>query len=71
MLRSSKFKSLEESSNRLEAKSVPIWRIDLYHLCHGRWVLIFRSVILWGAWVAQSVKCPSLDFGSGHDLMVS
>ena len=23
------------------------------------------------AWVAQSVKCPTLDFGSDHDLMVS
>ena len=26
---------------------------------------IFRD-----AWVAQSVKCPTLDVGSGHDLMV-
>ena len=23
-----------------------------------------------GAWVAQSVERPTLDFGSGHDLMV-
>ena len=23
-----------------------------------------------GAWVAQSVRCPTLDFGSGHDLKV-
>jgi len=23
-----------------------------------------------GAWVAQSVKCPTLDFRSGHDLRV-
>ena len=23
-----------------------------------------------GAWVAESVKCPTLDFGSGHDLKV-
>ena len=23
-----------------------------------------------GAWVARSVKCPTLDFGSGHDLIV-
>ena len=23
-----------------------------------------------GAWVAQSVKRPTLDFGSGHDLVV-
>ena len=25
----------------------------------------------WGAWVAQIVKCSTLGFGSGHDLMVS
>ena len=24
----------------------------------------------WGTWVAQSVKCLTLDFGSGHDLTV-
>ena len=24
----------------------------------------------WGAWVAQLVKRPTLDFGSGHDLVV-
>ena len=24
----------------------------------------------WDAWVAQSVKHPTLGFGSGHDLMV-
>ena len=23
-----------------------------------------------GVWVAQSVECPALDFGSGHDLTV-
>ena len=28
---------------------------------NGRWV---------GAWVAQSTKRPTLDFGSGHDLRV-
>ena len=26
--------------------------------------------LLWGAWVAQLVKHPTLDFGSGHDLIV-
>ena len=25
---------------------------------------------LWGTWVAQSVKHPTLNFGSGHDLRV-
>ena len=24
----------------------------------------------WGAWLAQSVKCLTLDFGSDHDLRV-
>ena len=24
---------------------------------------------IWGTWVAQSVKCLTLGFGSGHDLM--
>ena len=24
----------------------------------------------WGAWVTQSVKCLTLNFGSGHDLAV-
>ena len=29
------------------------------------------QIIRWrGAWVAQSVKCPSLGFSSGHDLTV-
>ena len=26
--------------------------------------------ISWGTWVAQLVKHPTLDFGSGHDLRV-
>ena len=25
---------------------------------------------LWGAWVVQSVKCLTLNFGLGHDLRV-
>ena len=29
---------------------------------------VFKRVV--GAWVAQSVKCPTLDFGSGRDLAV-
>ena len=24
----------------------------------------------WGAWMAQLIKCPTLNFGSGHDLTV-
>ena len=26
--------------------------------------------VSWGAWVAQSVKCQTLDFSPGHDLLV-
>ena len=30
----------------------------------------FKTEGVWGAWVAQSVKCLILDVGSGHDLIV-
>ena len=26
--------------------------------------------MVWGAWVAQSAECPTLDFSSGHDLTI-
>ena len=29
-----------------------------------------QSPLLLGAWVAQSVEPPTLDFGSGHDLSI-
>ena len=29
-----------------------------------------EKAVVWGAWVAQSVKPPPLDFSSGHDLTV-
>ena len=32
----------------------------------GDWL----SQLRWGAWEAQLVKCPTPDFGSGHDLTV-
>ena len=32
--------------------------------------MVKENVILRGAWVAQLVKCLTLDFGSDHDLMV-
>ena len=32
--------------------------------------IFFLNKIFRGAWVAQSVKCPTLDLGSGHDLTV-
>ena len=31
----------------------------------------FKITYYGGAWVAQSVKCPILDFSSGHNLMIS
>ena len=30
----------------------------------------FKVFCFWGAWVAHLVKWPTLDLGSGHDLMV-
>ena len=33
-------------------------------------IQVLKSDTSWGAWVAQSVKRPTLDFGSGHDLTV-
>ena len=32
--------------------------------------IVYKNCICWGAWVAQLVKQPTLDFGSGHDLTV-
>ena len=29
-----------------------------------------KTADCWGTWVAQLVKLPTLDFGSGHDLAV-
>ena len=41
----------------------------------GKLLLLFFKFFIYksglrGFWVAQSVKCLTLDFGSGHDLMV-
>ena len=33
-------------------------------------ILSLKGSIFWGTWVAQSVKRPAFDFGSGHDLRV-
>ena len=35
-----------------------------------RSAVVFNCVLQWGTWVAQSVKQPTLGFGSGHDLTV-
>ena len=29
-----------------------------------------KNTVGWGTWGAKSVECPTLDFGSRHDLMV-
>ena len=33
-------------------------------------VLILNMINIWGAWVAQAVKCLTLGFGSDHDIRV-
>ena len=37
--------------------------------CYNYYETTIKS-ILKGAWVAQSVECPALNFSSGHDLKV-
>ena len=32
--------------------------------------MLHKRFLFRGAWVAQSVKCATLDFGSGQDLLV-
>ena len=41
----------------------------LMHPAGDLWFL-FKSLTPWGAWGAQSVKRPTLDFSSDHELMV-
>ena len=36
----------------------------------NRKVINFKHTHFGGSWVAQWVKCSTLDFGLGHDLMV-
>ena len=33
-------------------------------------IMVWNRKIRWGAWVAQLLECPTLDFSSGHDLPV-
>ena len=50
--------------------------LDLIYLHHGHILLLypknnyFTKTKTRGTWAAQSVKCPTLGFGSGHDLTV-
>ena len=32
--------------------------------------MFYKNFVIRGTWVAQQVKHPTLDFGSGHDLKV-
>ena len=45
-------------------------RLPLPYYCLGPWSVPFRTCKLWGAWVAQLVKRPTLDLCSGYDLTV-
>ena len=44
--------------------NLPIWGYNMVL------ILIVRRIKNRGTWVAQSVKRPTLDFDSGHDLRV-
>ena len=33
--------------------------------------LLKKKKLMWGTWVAQLVKCPTLNFSSGHDLTIT
>ena len=39
------------------------------YLLHAR-DCAFQNYLIWGTWVAQWVKHPTLHFGPGHDLTV-
>ena len=47
---------------------------SLYYTPETNIILYVNYIVIkkktWGTWVAQSVKRPTLDFGSDHDLMV-
>ena len=35
-----------------------------------KYLFLLKVKRKWGTWVARLVKCPTPDFGSGHDLTV-
>ena len=52
---------------RTQADAVP--RHRLRATAHRpKHIVDLNDAEFWGAWVARSVKHPTLDFGSGHDL---
>ena len=42
----------------------------MFFLAYARWKFSLKRNQGRGAWVARSVKCPTLDFNSGHNLRV-
>ena len=59
-----------ETSQAQRSKTIDLLsRGELENVCPliGRYLKISQKQ---GSWVAQSIKHPTLDFGSGHDLTV-
>jgi len=50
--------------------SIICFSCHCYSCVFSFWELMSNRTFFWGAWVAWSVKRPTLDFGSGHDLGV-
>ena len=58
--------------NNMDGSQTGPWGEEASHrrIRHTAFYMKFKKGKQQGAWVAQSVKRPTLDFGSGHDLMV-
>ena len=57
------------------ATPAPYWSLQRTKLTpasglHGFPIRELETTQTWGTWLARSVKHPTLDFGSGHDLTV-
>ena len=42
--------------------------LSLHWPCTLHLSQIFKTLLSWGAWETQSVKCPTREFGSSHEL---
>ena len=58
--------SVFTNCNLAKLVSYPQWEIEALSF----WMMPFLKDRSWGTWVAQLVKRLTLDFSSGHDLMV-
>ena len=58
--------SMISSYHKKESVGVPF--LKLSRTSQKRWDNLLKRKRWRGTWVAQSVKCPTLDFPSGHDL---